>query len=176
MMNSVTSRSSREQAFVEYLLGRMKSDNALAAAMRRADNPATEYQAWEHLSGWCDIEKAWELRPYATVAAALARSKPTADGSLGIGKAIAACYEDGNKSDSAKSKLRRLLACSSPEEACVVLRPLLSLISSRGIHLSHVQLLSDLLRFGDKTKARWAVDFYGRGWDDDRVGAEAESR
>ncbi|MEK9150269.1 MAG: type I-E CRISPR-associated protein Cse2/CasB, partial [Candidatus Desantisbacteria bacterium] len=88
--------------------------------------------------------------------------KPVVDGSMGIGRAIAACYEDGNKSDSAKSKLRRLLACDSVQEACVILRPLLSLISSKGVRLCYRQLLKELLYFGERTKEKWAIDFYGR--------------
>lgn len=171
MGNTETLKKSREQAFIEYVLGRMKDDNAFGAALRRADNPATEYQSWEHLSGWCDLEKAWERRSYATIASAIARAKPAADGSLGIGKAIAACYEDGNKSDSARSKLRRLLSCDSAEEACAMLRPLLSLISSHGAHIGYGKLLNDLIYFSEKTKVRWAVDFYGRRQDDDRIGA-----
>lgn len=170
MGNTETLKNGREHDFIEYVLGRMKNDNAFGAALRRADNPATEYQSWEYLAGWCDLEKAWERRPFATIASAIASAKPAADGSLGIGKAIAACYEDGNKSDSAKSKLRRLLACDSTEEVCVVLRPLLSLIASRGVHLSYGQLLNELLYFGEKTKEKWAVDFYGRRRGDDSVG------
>ena len=173
MGNTETLKKGREQAFIEYVLARMKNDNAFGAALRRADNPATEYQSWEYLAGWCDIDKAWERRPYATIASAIARAEPAADGSLGIGKAIAECYKDdgGNQSESAKSKLRRLLACDSTEEACVILRPLLSLISSHGAHVGYGKLLNELLYFGEKTKEKWAVDFYGRRWDDDRVGA-----
>ena len=171
MENTETLKKSGKQGFVEYVLARMKNDNAFGAALRRADNPATEYQSWEYLAGWCDIDKAWERRPYATIASAIARAKPAADGALGIGKAIAACYEDGNKSESAKSKLRRLLACDSTEEACVILRPLLSLISSHGAHAPYRNLLREFIYFGEKTKEKWAVDFYGRRWDDDRVGA-----
>ena len=171
MGNTETLKKSREHAFTEYVLGRMKNDNAFGAALRRADNPATEYQSWEYLTVWCDLEKAWERRPFATIASAIAYAKPAADGSLGIGKAIVACYEDGNKSDSAKSKLRRLLACDSAEEACVILRPLLSLISSHGAHVGYSKLLNELLYFGEKTKEKWAVDFYGRRWDDDSIDA-----
>jgi CRISPR system Cascade subunit CasB len=167
MGNTETLKKGLEHAFIDYILERMKNDNAFGAALRRADNPATEYQSWEYLAGWCDIEKAWERRPYATIASAIARAKPDADGSLGIGKAIASCYEDGNKSDSAKFKLRRLLACDSAEEACVVLRPLLSLISSNGANIGYAKLLNELLYFGEKIKVKWAVDFYGRRWDDD---------
>lgn len=173
MDNRGTLQKKREQMFVEFVLSRMKDDNAFGAALRRADNPATEYQSWEYLAKWCEIDKEWERRPFATIAAAIARAKPKADGFLGIGKAISGCYpEDGNKSDSAKSKFRRLLACDSPEEACVILRPLLSLISSRRIRLCYAQLLNELIYFGDgeKIKTKWAVDFYGRR-DNDSLGA-----
>ena len=155
---------SRGQAFVKYVLSGMKADSAFGAALRRADNPATESQAWGYLSHWCDLDKDWERRPFVTIAAAIARTKPSADGMFGIGKAIALCYDDGNKSDSAKSKLRRLLSCDSVGAACSILRPLLSLIASKDVRLNYGQLLNDLSYFGDgeKVKQRWAVDFYGR--------------
>ncbi|MFH1562005.1 MAG: type I-E CRISPR-associated protein Cse2/CasB [Nitrospirota bacterium] len=173
-MDTETSKKSRGQKFVHFVLERMDKDNAYGAALRRADNPATESQSWEYLARWCDIDKDWEWRPFATIAAAIAHAKPGTDGFLGIGKAIAACYpEDGNKSDSAKSKLRRLLACDSVKEACIVLRPLLSLIASRGAHLCYGQLLNELLYFGDgeKMKVKWAVDFYGRRRENDSLSA-----
>lgn len=173
MGNTDTLKKGREHAFIEYVLGRMKNDNAFGAALRRADNPATEYQSWEYLTGWCDLEKEWKLRPFATIASAIAHATPAVDGYCGIGKAIAEAYKDdgGKNSDSAKSKLRRLLACDSVKEACIILRPLLSLIASRGVHLSYGQLLNELLWFGDRIKVKWAVDFYGRRRDDDSVGA-----
>lgn len=171
MEKEKTEKASRGKAFVEYALGRMKEDTGFGAALRRADNPATEYQAWENLVPWCDLDKAWERLPFATIAAALARAKPERDGHQSLGRALAACYEDGNQSDNAKSKLRRLLACDSVEEACRVLRPLLSLMASKEkAHLDHGSLLDDLLWFGDRTKQRWAMDFFGRRGDDDRLG------
>lgn len=168
MNNMDVSTTNRAREFVNFALARMSKDTAYGAALRRADNPATEAQAWEYLARWCDIDKDWERRPFATIAAAIARAKPATDGSLGIGKALAACYEDGNQADPAKARLRRLLACSSVDEACDILRPVLSLIASRHKRLNYGQLLNELLYFGDgeKTKARWAVDFYGRRGND----------
>jgi len=97
------------------------------------------------------------------IAAALGHAKPKTDGNLGIGKAIAACFDDKNQSESAKTKLRRLLACDTVQEACTILRPLLSLIESKGVQLRYGNLLDDLLWFrADRTRARWASDFYGR--------------
>ena len=49
----------------------------------------------------------------------------------GVYWVLAAC-DEAKDSDQAKAKLRRLLACDSAEEACRILRPLFSLINSRG--------------------------------------------
>lgn len=169
MEQEKTEKSSRGHAFVEYVLQRMKEDTGFGAALRRADNPATEHQAWEHLARWCDLEKAWERLPFATIAAALARAKPARNGHQPIGQALAACYDDGNQSDNAKSKLRRLLACDTVEEACRVLRPLLGLMASKEkAQLDYGSLLDDLLKFGDGEwiKKRWAMGFFGKRGDE----------
>ena len=164
-------KASRGGAFVAHALQRMKDDTGFGAALRRADNPATEYQAWEYLAPWCELDNIRERLPFATVAAALARAKPARDGHQRIGQALAACYDDGNQSDNAKSKLRRLLACDSVEESCRVLRPLLSLLASKEkARLNYGSLLDDLLWFGERTQQRWAMDFFGRRGDDDRDG------
>lgn len=168
MSDVVVVKKKRGEAFVDFVINRIRKDTAFRAALSRADNPATEYQSWEYLAGWCDLDKDWERNAVTTIAAAIARSKPNADGSLGIGKAITTCYDDGNRSDQAKAKFRRLLSCDSTQEACSILRPLLRLIASRGNRLCYGRLLNDLKYFGDgeKTKTRWAVDFYGRRGDD----------
>jgi CRISPR system Cascade subunit CasB len=156
-------------AFVDYIISRCHADKGARAALRRADNPATEYQSWEILAGFhVDLEYENQRLPHATVAAAIARADIQQNGTMGIGRAIARCYEEGNDSDQAKAKLRRLLACDSVPEACRILRPLLDLIESRsGMVLNYAGLLWDLLRFGhddsqQRIKARWAQDFYGR--------------
>jgi len=41
-----------------------------------------------------------------------------------------------------------------------MLRPLLRFIHSKGIHLDFALLLKDLLYFNEKTRLRWAKDFY----------------
>jgi CRISPR system Cascade subunit CasB len=170
-----TQSQSKEEKFVNWVIGKLKGpDTAFGAVLQRADNPATEYQGWEYLNPWCDIGKNWEVKPYALIGAALARAKPDFNGNLGIGQAIARCYSDGentngNEQPAAKAKLRRLLACDNTEEACGILRPLLSLIESRKIPLDYAGLLKDLRpnpynpnneRFNDHIKAKWAKDFY----------------
>ena len=155
-------REDRSQAFINHVITRMKDDRAMGARLRRADNPATEYQSWEYLASWVNLEHTHRRRAFAAVAAALARAKPEGDGALGIGRAIVEAYADagGKDNDQAKARLRRLLACDSSEEACDILRPLLRLVVSRGAAVSYVQLLRDLLYFSARTKERWAQDFF----------------
>ncbi|SCX10059.1 CRISPR-associated protein, Cse2 family [Nitrosomonas eutropha] len=161
---------SREENFVNYLLVRMQQDKGMAARLRRADNPATEYQSWEFLAGFgIDLEKEYQRLPFVTVASALAKAKADRNGSLKLGQAIAACYADGNQSDQAKAKLRRVLACDELPELCRILRPILTLIDSRVTQpLDYVCLLQQLRRFAfdaQKSKVQWAQEFYDRSAD-----------
>ena len=158
---------SRGNSFVAFVLRRLAYDTAFGAALRRADNPATEYQSWEYMASWCDLDNIFERTCFATVAASLARAKRSIDIPHSIGSAIARSYTDGNQDDSAKRKLRRLLACDTSLEACQWVRPLLRLAESRGVHINYGRLLDDLLYFGPKVKERWAMDFYGRRKDKD---------
>ncbi|MDO9567372.1 MAG: type I-E CRISPR-associated protein Cse2/CasB [Candidatus Desulfaltia sp.] len=170
----VSKKPSRGTAFVAFVLKRLVQDTAFGAALRRADNPATEYQSWEYLASWCDLDNTYERTCFATVAAGLAHAKQSIDTPSSIGSAIARSYKDGNQNDSAKRKLRRLLACDTSSDACQWVRPLLRLAESRGVRVNFGRLLDDLLYFdfGPRVKERWAIDFYGRREDkDDSIGA-----
>jgi len=179
MEQEITIKKSRGKVFVHHVLSRLQNDTAFGAALRRADNPATEYQAWEYLAGWCEIDNQFEMLPFSIVSAALARAKPARDGNFGLGQAIAACYSEGgtpgNQSDAAKARLRRVLACNASDEVCRILRPVLSLIASRGVALDYGRLLDDLLYFGERTRRRWAVNFYGRSVADDSDDVQSQS-
>jgi len=165
-MTEPTAKKSKTERFVEVTIERCQQDNGLAAALRRADNPNTEYQSWEHLASFVDLDQAAKRLPFAAIAAAIARAKVTQNGTTPIGQAIAQCYDDGNQSDQAKAKLRRLLACDQVDEVCRILRPLFSLIDAKaGIRLDYARLLNDLLFFNldpQQIKSRWARDFYRR--------------
>lgn len=163
--------SSREARFVTSVLQRTQQDKGLAARLRRADNPATEYQSWEFLADFgIDLEHEAQRLPFAVVAAAMAKAKAAHNGSLKLGQAMAACYSDGAKSDQAKAKLRRVLACDDVPELCRILRPVLALIDSRVPQpLDYTRLLQQLHRFArdaQKVKSQWAQEFYGRAVED----------
>jgi len=161
--SDIPKKNSRGTAFVAFVFNRLGRDTAFGAALRRADNPATEYQSWEYLANWCDLDNVYERTCFATVAAGLARAKKSNNSPASIGSTIAQSYKpEGNKDDSAKSKLRRLLACDSSIEACQWVRPILRLAESKGVPLNFGRLLDDLLYFGPKVKERWATDFYGK--------------
>lgn len=162
-----TTNSEWNQRFVLTTIERCKADKGQAARLRRADNPATEYQSWDYLARLgVDLEKPWQRLPFMTVACAIAKARPERNGKLKLGQAIARCYDKGNSSDQAAAKLRRLLACSELEEVSRILRPLLMLISSRvNQPLDFERLLNQLRRFGfddERIKTQWAQEFYGQ--------------
>lgn len=169
-------KENKESAFVDYIIRRCQKEKGIRSQLSRADNPSTEYQSWDILAGFhVRLDREEQRLPYALIAAAIARGKIEKNGSLGFGPAIARCYTDGNQSDQAKMKLRRLLACDTPAEACRIMRPLISLMFSRGItHLDYAALLKDLLFFHWDThqiriKSRWAQDFYSKSEKQDGV-------
>lgn len=156
-----------EERFVHTVLERCSKDKGLAARLRRADNPATEYQSWDLLGTLgVDLEKDYQRLPFATVASAMAKSKAKANGKLTLGMAIAACYDDGRESSQAKARLRRLLACDELAEACRILRPILTLIDSKvGKPLDFERLLKQLLSYhfnAQRVKTQWAQEFYSQ--------------
>lgn len=158
-------RTGRGAEFVEYVLRRAKEDKGFAARLRRADNPATEFQSWEILASFrVDLEKPWERMPFALIAAAVAKSRSGTNGPLGLGAALKHAYENGSESAPARARLRRLLACDSSQEVCHVLRPMLALVASKsGVGLDYGRLLDELLvfeRYPDRIKSRWAQEFF----------------
>lgn len=165
---SDNSKKDRDQRFVDGVIARCNQDKGMAARLRRADNPAMEYQSWELLGLFgVDLEKDYERLPFVTVAAAIAKAKAERNGSLTLGKALLACYDNDRDSDQAKARLRRLLACDELTEVCRILRPVLSLIDSKvGKPLDYTRLLRQLRFFGfdagHKTKTQWAQEFYGQ--------------
>lgn len=156
----------KEQQFVKYIIERCKQDKGFAARLRRADNPSTEYQSWEIIGPWVDLENSYQRLPYATVGAAIAKAKVETNGQLALGKAIAMVYAEKGAtkySDQAKARLRRLLACNDITEVCRVIRPVLALVSSKVKEpLDYNKLLTELRFFGERSKIRWAQDFYGQ--------------
>lgn len=160
--------TSRRAAFVNYVFQRCQQDKGFAARLRRGDNPATEYQCWETLAAFgVNLEYVNERQPFALIAAAIARSSQKNNGSLKLGQAVARSFDEGNQSDQARARLRRLLACDDIEEVCRILRPQLSLIQSRGQQMDYASLLEDLYWFDSATlriKARWAQQFYGKSF------------
>ena len=160
-------RPHRSQRFTTWVQEKCAQDSGFAAALSRADNPATQPRAWPILAMFgVNLESTIQRESHALVGAYIARNKSAAPGSLGLGRALLESYGKDHEHPSARLRLRRLLSATTTEEACRILRPMLSLIASRGVSLDAAALLSDLLGFHsrpERIKARWAQDFYGSG-------------
>lgn len=161
----VTGPNALESTFVNGLLACIRKDPGLAARLRRADNPDTEYESWGILAGLgVDLEDADQRVPFAIVAAALARARVKGNGRLCLGQAIAACQTHGSQSRLARVHLRRLLACNCLSELSETLRSVLALIHIRvAAPLDYVWLLRQLRQFAtdpQAVKVQWAQEFH----------------
>lgn len=162
------------ERFVNYVIKQIPNDKGFTARLKRADNPACEFYSWELLAAFkIDLENPWERLPYCTIAAALARAKPSADGTLSLGLALAACFPKGNQAESARARLRRLLSSNSVEDLCAILRSSLALMSSREITPAYGKLLNQILWYRgtsrEQVRAQWAMSFFSHS-------AEVESQ
>lgn len=102
-------------------------------------------------------------KAFAFVAATMAKQKAESNGSLRLGKALSKSYPNENEDEQAIFKLHRLIKCDSMDELCLILRPLLQLIHSRGHQLDYAKLLNDLSYFNKdsaKVGKHWAQQFY----------------
>lgn len=164
--------SQKSVAFVAYVheMVHKKKDRSFSAKLRRADSEATEYQSWEILAKWVDLERVRDRKAFGLIGSAAARSDSPSDGSLSLGRALYMSFlrdgGSGNPSQSTSaSRLRRLLACKDSLELIEIMRPVLRLLESKGLLLCHAQLLDEIIWFDDyrsreKTRAKWANDFY----------------
>jgi CRISPR system Cascade subunit CasB len=152
-------------------------DTAFRPAMRVANTDTKGIsKSWQHFTRYCDITNEKELKAFALIGSALAKSgnPPKANGHLEIGTALNVYYSAKGRNNNdeygidkaAKARFLRLLACDTTEEACTILRPMLNLINSDGgtIPIDYIRLLKDLLagdeKFNEQIKPRWAKNFY----------------
>lgn len=153
-------KPNKSESFVEHIIKLTQENKAASAAIKYADHQTLGYKSWEYLARFIDIEKENERLSYGVIGAAIAKNKIKNDGTVGIGEAIKYCY--GKEAEElAKPKLIRLLSCESTKELCLLLRRYIPFIESKAAgKLSYCQLLKDVLYFCERTKTRWAVDFY----------------
>jgi len=161
-MESKNETVSPANAFVARSIARVKTDSACRAALRRADNPATDSYAWEYLLPFCRLEIPAERFAYGLAGAAIARAMPEKDGTLDVGAALRNCCPGGNEDDrkTELARLRRLLACDSVPELAAILRRVVRYLQSKGEPLSYRQLLNDTLYWNDNTRIRWTRSFF----------------
>lgn len=163
----------KSEQFVDFVLEKIhkRGDKGFAAKLKKADNETTEYQSWEILSQWADLEDEKARRAYGLIGACLARGKKPTDGTLGLGSALHAVSQEKQEAgaaedSSAAARLRRILACKDSLELIDILRPLLHFLESKEINISKARLLDEILWFNndssrERTRTRWAREFYG---------------
>ena len=164
--------SNKSESFVNYLLKTIhqNSNKGFRAKCRKADSDTTEYQSWDILSPWVDLEKTKERKAFQLIASSVSQGNRDTDGSLSLGKALYTAYVRGGKEGDSKSssqaaRLRRVLACRDSLDLIDNLRSMLRYLRSMDVYVSHSQLLNDILHFDydnsrERIRSRWAQDFY----------------
>ncbi len=158
------------QKFVTAMIERVKVDTACRAALRRADNTATESRAWEYILPFCRLEVINERKAFCLIGAAIARAVPEHDGHMSIGSALRSLCK-GNKKDNGNkekdddlstelARLRRLLACNAPSELPRLIRHVLRYLQTKDAPVSYSQTLRDILYWNENTRIRWTKDFF----------------
>lgn len=144
-------------------LQRYRDDRGALANLRGALSDARKPNAWPLLAGFpTAIGKA----AYETVAAlwAITDRHERADGSFAdTCRDLAGKYDAKNgkfEHDSFQSRFKRLLTCDHDEIAERV-APVIRAAQTKGLRVNYIQLLSDLLLWGDEVKVRWAKAFWG---------------
>ncbi len=164
--------SDKSISFVSYVIKQINDDKGkgFGSKLRKADNENTEYQSWEILSRWVNLEWESDRKAFALIGASLARSRPSEDGKYSIGEALRMVHvkDKGNEdieNSSSALRLRRLLACKDKEEVMDILKPVIRYIESKGFIVHYASLLDEILWFNndvsrERTRAKWARDFF----------------
>lgn len=150
------------QKFVTAMIERVKVDTACRAALRRADNTATESRAWEYILPFCRLEVPNERKAFCLIGAAIARAVPDHDGQMSVGSALRSLC-DGNTEEALSTelaRLRRLLACNTPSELPRLIRHVLRYLQTKDAPVSYGQTLRDILYWNENTRIRWTKDFF----------------
>ena len=162
---------SRSDEFVDYLFKICSRDKGFRADLRRADNPAFEWRIWPVINRFAGSLESDDIRKaYAIIGSAIGKSGQSRNGNIGIGKAFRFISKGDAgkfpKGDAGKfpPRFMRLLSSNDLSDLLMVLRPVLSYISSEDIALDYKGLLKSILGFRyeesrNRIKACWAADY-----------------
>ncbi len=169
-MESIKKKSSADN-FVEFVFRQKKEDKGFRADFRHAQSPAQASRAWPYIVPFADIQREIVRTAYVLIGASICWEDAEFNGKCGIGTALRKAWSDQERdlddpASPAVVRLRKLVASTDALGLCLQLRPLLSLIRSKGIHdLDYARLLKDILYFDrdpDAVKARWISEFYAK--------------
>lgn len=157
------------ESFVNYVFDRKENDSAFRAIMKQSVVESLEWKSWSTIEKFIDnLNDKYERDAFILIGSSIAKCQDKSNGSVSLGKAIAIASKDNENNKEFTPRFMRILSCSSIDELIDVLRPTLSFLNSKGIHLNYSDILSDILkfRFGEdsknKIKAKWASEFLSK--------------
>ena len=157
--------------FVEWLESH-HGDRGMMADLRHGFVPDRAHRAWPYIARWCGKRFADddERTVHLTVAAAFStHPEPGGRGGLGSVMRLIAVGQGSQKGlESFEGRFRRLLTCESIAEICQRSGGVVRAAKQKGVSVDYRQLLRDLRTFRwpdsrERTKVRWASEFWGGG-------------
>lgn len=135
-------------------------------AVRTAENSGHDWVAAPFLAS-CGMpyDGRWEI--YLLIAEAILRDGRTRDGNLGFGEAMNELLGPPEDMDY-PGRMKGIMTASSVDDAIMSLRPLMSLIASKGTRISYALLLSDLVDMEegriDEVLRKWSWEYCWPRW------------
>lgn len=185
-MNPSVAKEPKDLALVSFILARKRDDDRATLALLRgalSDSGERQIRAWRVLArfGGIPSDDPHRAEVVRTVAGLLAlpglRHAPAA-GSFGQACRRLLGDEERKSLDKAAqpgpvSRRMQYLLAASRREVCDRARPLGRRLDLVGATLDFNQLYSDLLRWSDHPKSRWAADFWGAVEEEESARPEA---
>lgn len=152
--------------FVSGAFRGIAESSSARGSVRMAETSGQDWAAAPFLAscGMPDDGK-WEI--YLLIAEAILRDGRTRDGNLGFGEAMNELLGPPEDMDY-PMRMKGIMTVSSVDDAIMSLRPLMSLIASRGTRISYALLLSDLVDMDegriDEVLRKWSWEYCWPRW------------
>ena len=149
-----------KERFMNYLRELSNSENKkIIAALRQGIVPAKEHYSYRYLAPYCDLTNRRSLVIFKTIAAMYA-THPLEMKTGNLGSAFRKLCSGKEDLERMSSKILRLIASDTAEEACLILSKYFSLFKAKKAPFPFESVLQDFLFWGKSSKMAISKEFW----------------